>query len=173
MGPEQFAAALIGAVFGTTGYLIVGISIQRLQIARQARNAGRAVYFELAVNAINCQVALDHAAFETLSRATYDRLLPELAASMRADELLTIARAYMGHAGYEQLRLDDSLPAQAKSAVLAALADAQRNAIEVLRHRVFKPDELSRMAAAGDPVPALLESGKPAAREATGRTQHA
>lgn len=70
--PEQVAAALIGAVFGATGYLIVGISIQRLQIARQARNAGRAVNFELAVNAINCQVALDHAAFETLSRATYE-----------------------------------------------------------------------------------------------------
>lgn len=160
MGPDQVAAALIGAVFGAIGYLLVGMWIQRSQVSLQARNAGRAVYFELAVNAINVQVALDHHVFEPLSRSTYDQLLPQLAASLPAEDLLTIARAYMAHAGYEQLRHDHAVPQQARSVVLRGLADVQRNAIDVLRQRVFDREELARMAKAGDPVTTLMEAAR-------------
>jgi hypothetical protein len=71
--------ALIGAVFGAAGWLLVGLYMQRRQYERQARNAARAVYFELVVNHIDVDVALRHGAFSTLSRASFERLLPELA----------------------------------------------------------------------------------------------
>lgn len=149
------ATALIGAVFGALGWFVVGMTIQRRQTERQAKSAGRAVYFELAVNGINVSVAIDHGVLQPLSRSAWDRLLPELASWLPADELLCIARAYMGHAGYEQLRQDASIPAAARRAVLGALGAAHRTAITQLRGRVFTPLEMRQMEEAGDPVLAL------------------
>ncbi len=50
MNPDQLLTALIGAFFGAAGWLLVGIYLSRRQHDRQARNAARAVYFELAMN---------------------------------------------------------------------------------------------------------------------------
>ena len=58
MTAEQVASALIGAFFGAFGWLLVGLYMQRRLHDRQARNAARAVYFELAVNRIDVDVAL-------------------------------------------------------------------------------------------------------------------
>ncbi len=89
--------------------LVVGLFIQRQQVARVARNSARAVYFELAVNAIAVTLARDHGVFQPLARATFDRLLPELAALLSMDDLQTVAQAYMGHAGYDQLQRDPEI----------------------------------------------------------------
>lgn len=40
---------IIGSFVGVMGWLLVGLYIQRRQFVRQARNAAKAVYFELDV----------------------------------------------------------------------------------------------------------------------------
>ena len=66
---EQLLAAAIGAFFGAAGWLIVGLYMARRASRNQARNAARAVYFELAMNAIDIKVAAEKRAaiFEALS----------------------------------------------------------------------------------------------------------
>ena len=118
MTAEQVASALIGAFFGAFGWLLVGLYMQRRLHDRQARNAARAVYFELAVNRIDVDVALRHGVFGALSRSSFERLLPELATWLRAEELETLARAYMSHAGYQQVERDTAIPAPVRQALL-------------------------------------------------------
>jgi hypothetical protein len=149
---DRLVPLLVGAVLGALGWLVVGLFLQRRQTARQAKSAGRAVYFELVVNGINVEVARDHGVYEPLGRAAYERLLPELATWLPAQDLMAVARAYMGHAGYGQLRLDQSVTAGPRSAALSALVNAHEAAIAVFRRRVFNPDELARMREAGDPL---------------------
>ena len=48
---------LIGAIFGGLSWLFVGLYLSRRANERQARNAARAVYFELAMNEIDIDVA--------------------------------------------------------------------------------------------------------------------
>ena len=48
---------IIGSFVGVTGWLLVGLYIQRRQFMRQARNAAKAVYFELDVNRSAIEVA--------------------------------------------------------------------------------------------------------------------
>jgi hypothetical protein len=152
---DRLLTALIGALFGAAGWLVVGLYIQRRQNDRQARNAARAVYFELAVNEIDVQVALEHGAFKALGRTTFDRLLPELATWLDAADLQSIARAYMSHAGYDQLQRDPAIPPAVRSAVLGRVLEEQRAAIAVLRSRAFTTAE-----ARGLPVPVEVTPGK-------------
>jgi hypothetical protein len=154
---DRLLTAFLGALFGAGGWLIVGMFIQRAQVARAAKNAGRAVWFELSVNRIAVDLARQHDSFEPLNRASYDRLLPELATWLRAEELLTIARAYMGHAGYQQLSRDRSVPSSARRLILTALADGHRAAAEVLRKRVFSAPELHRMRSLGPDMALLVD----------------
>ena len=51
---------VIGSFVGVMGWLLVGLYIQRRQFMRQARNAAKAVYFELDVNRMAIAVAQDH-----------------------------------------------------------------------------------------------------------------
>ena len=44
---QAIIPAIIGSFVGVMGWLVVGIYIQRRQFMRQARNAAKAVYFEL------------------------------------------------------------------------------------------------------------------------------
>ncbi len=87
MDLELLLPGIIGAFVGVIGWLGVGIYIQRRQFGRQARNAGRAVYFELDVNRVAIEVALAHGSFTPLARSAFDRLLPELAMLLSADDL--------------------------------------------------------------------------------------
>ena len=48
---------IIGSFVGVMGWLLVGLYIQRRQFVRQARNAAKAVYFELDVNLAALSVA--------------------------------------------------------------------------------------------------------------------
>jgi hypothetical protein len=84
---DRFLPGLIGAVVGVVGWLLVGVYMQRRQFARQAMNAGRAVYFELLINRMNVVVARDLGSFVPLSRSSFDRLLPELATWLPAEPL--------------------------------------------------------------------------------------
>jgi hypothetical protein len=158
----QLITVIVAAAVGAVGSLLVGLYMQRRQVALRAKNAGRAVYFELMVNAINVQVARDHGVFEPLGRSVYENLLPELATWLPAEGLLTVARAYMGHAGYNQLQRDTSVPEGPRQAALSALAGVHDAAIGLLRQRVFSAAELVRMRAAGDPLAgsqSLAETG--------------
>jgi hypothetical protein len=146
MNTEQVLSALIGAFFGASGWLVVGLYMQRRQHERQARNAARAVYFELEVNRIDVDIALRHGAFQPLSRASFERLLPELATWLTADELHTMARAYMSHAGYEQASRDESIPAPVRSALLQRILDEHSAASDLLRRRAFSSREAERLA---------------------------
>ena len=79
--------AIIGAFVGVMGWLVVGLYIQRRQFDRQARNAAKAVYFELDVNLATISVARDHGLFSDLDRSSFERLLPELATLLSASDL--------------------------------------------------------------------------------------
>lgn len=146
MEPSQFLTALVGAFFGAFGWLLVGLYLTRRANERQARNAARAVYFELAMNEIDIDVAVKHGVFGTLRRSSFDRLLPELATWLEADELEAIARAYMSHAGYEQTQREDKLPAQVRNAVLAKVQAEHDAASNLLRRRSFSAKEAARLS---------------------------
>jgi hypothetical protein len=148
MEPAQVLTLGLGAFFGALGWLVVGLFISRRQYERQAKNAARAVYFELDVDRINVVLARDHGVFQGLVRSSFDRLLPELATWLSAAELRTVTKAYMSHAGYEQVRTEASIPEPVRTAVLARTAEAHDAALEILSRRAFSEREIADMQAA-------------------------
>jgi hypothetical protein len=157
---------VIGSFVGVMGWLMVGIYIQRRQFVRQARNAAKAVYFELDVNLATVSVARDHGLFADLGRSSFERLLPELATLLTASELRTVVDAYMTHAGYGQLASRDELPADVRRGALLAFVEAHEHALEVLRRKGFTDAEARVMtgrSARAQPAPA------PAQASTTGR----
>lgn len=146
---QALIPGIVGAFVGVIGWLFVGIYIQRRQFYRQARNAARAVYFELEVNRVAVAVAREHGSFVPLDRTSFERLLPELATLLSATDLQTVVSAYMAHAGYRQLSTDgDELPPDVRSAALVAIGDAHRDAQAVLRDRAFTPVEARSLTSA-------------------------
>ncbi|CAN5660330.1 hypothetical protein BH23CHL6_BH23CHL6_07650 [soil metagenome] len=170
MDLDRLISALIGAFFGAAGWLFVGLYMQRRLHDRQARNAARAVYFELTQNEIDVDVAIGHAVFQPLGRSSFDRLLPELATWLDAEELQTIARAYMSHAGYDQVQRETTIPAVVRAALLQRILQEHRAASALLRRRAFSQREAERLAvpladgsgAAGAPSPATARGGRDA-----------
>ena len=138
---EHLMPGIIGAFVGALGWLIVGLFIQRQQFARQAKNAARAVYFELDSNTANVQFAVDLGAFTPLARSSYERVLPELATWLPPEELRLIVTAYMSHAGYQQLSSDGEVPDEVRRQVLAEILETNRRARELLGRRVFTDRE--------------------------------
>jgi len=161
MDADRLLTAFLGAFLGAAGWLVVGLFIQRQQFARVARNSARAVYFELAVNAIAITLSREHGVFQPLARGTFDRLLPELAALLSMDDLQTVAQAYMGHAGYEQLQRDHGVPAEVRRAILTRGEEQHRAASEVLVRRAFSHEEQARLM----PARQANQVGPTAARE--------
>ena len=143
---SQFLPAVVGAFFGAAGWLVVGLFLTRRANDRAARNAARAVYFELAMNEIDIDVAVKHGVFNALRRSSFDRLLPELATWLEADELEYIVRAYMSHAGYEQAQRDEKLPSPVKSALVGRVLAEHTQASDLLRRRAFSRKEASRLS---------------------------
>ncbi|HXJ63424.1 MAG TPA: hypothetical protein VNN79_06685 [Actinomycetota bacterium] len=142
MDVKVFVPAIVGACFGALGWLCVGLYMARRAAARQAKNAGRAVYFELSMNRLAVRMASEYDAFSDLSRSAFDRLLPELATWLEPAELQTVVSAYAGHVGYEQLRSDPSVPAPLRRQALTGILGAQERAIGLVGARVFTPEEL-------------------------------
>jgi hypothetical protein len=160
--------AIIGSLVGVMGWLLVGIYIQRRQFLRQARNAAKAVYFELDVNLATISVARDHGVFSDLDRSSFERLLTELATLLSAKELRTVVDAYMTHAGYRQLASSDELPADVRHVVLTRFVEVHERAMATLRTRIFSADEVKAMRDAS----ALPTSADPARRtESVARTK--
>ena len=143
---SQFLTALVGAFFGAAGWLVVGLYLTRRANDRAARNAARAVYFELSMNEIDIDVAVKHGVFATLRRSSFDRLLPELATWLEADELESIVRAYMSQAGYEQAQRDEKLPSPVKSALVGRVLTEHKQASDLLRRRAFSAKEAARLS---------------------------
>lgn len=142
---QQLMIGIAGALVGVTGWLFVGMYIQQRDARRRARNAGRAVYFELGANLLAIFMAREYQVFGPLSRASYDQLLPELATWLPADELQALALAYLGQGAYGQLAEQNDLPAEARTAALGALQDAHRIALDLLRSRVFTQEEIESL----------------------------
>lgn len=138
---------IIGSFVGVMGWLVVGIYIQRRQFVRQARNAAKAVYFELDVNRSTLAVAREHGLFADLDRSSFERLLPELATLLDAPSLRTVVDAYMTHAGYRQLASRPDLPAEVRRTALGAFADAHDGALATLRSRAFSATETKALDA--------------------------
>jgi hypothetical protein len=132
---------IIGSFVGVMGWLLVGLYIQRRQFQRQARNAAKAVYFELDVNLATIAVARDHGLFADLDRSSFERLLPELATLVAAQDLKRVVDAYMTHAGYRQLASREDLPADVRRAALTTFAAAHERALDTLRSCAFTPGE--------------------------------
>ena len=145
---QAIVPAIIGAFVGVMGWLVVGIYIQRRQFMRQARNAAKAVYFELDVNLATISVAREHKHFVDLDRSAFDRLLPELATLLDVPALKTVVDAYMTHAGYRQLASRDDLPSDIRKAALATFAAVHQSALSTLRSSAFSPAERRAIAAA-------------------------
>jgi hypothetical protein len=141
MDLEHLLPGVIGAFVGVVGWLLVGLFIQRRQFMRQARNAARAVYFELDVNRMNVEVARDFGSFTPLNRSSFERLLPELATLIGPGELRTIVSAYIAHAGYQQAASDTELPPRVRREALDAILAAHVDALDVLRRCAFSRAE--------------------------------
>ena len=146
MNIDTLLASLVGAFFGAAGWLLVGLFMQRRQAERGARNAARAVYFELVMNATDIKVAAEHLVFQPLRRSSFDGQLPELATWLHADELETIVKAYMSHAGYEQAQRDEKLPPSVRMAVLRTVLEQHARATDLLLHRSFSAEEAARLS---------------------------
>jgi hypothetical protein len=151
---RDLVPGIIGSFVGVMGWLLVGLYIQRRQFVRQARNAAKAVYFELDVNLAALSVAREHGLFADLDRSSFERLLPELATLLAAADLKTVVDAYMAHAGYRQLASRDDLPGDVRRVALAAMADAHERALATLRARAFSNAEARAIGpSAGTDVP--------------------
>lgn len=146
---------IIGSFVGVMGWLLVGLYIQRRQFFRQARNAAKAVYFELDVNLATISVARDHGLFADLDRSSFERLLPELATLLSAVELRVVVDAYMTHAGYRQLAARDDLPADVRRVALTAFVDAHGRALAGLRACAFTKAEMKAFGTAKADLPAM------------------
>jgi hypothetical protein len=142
---RDFLPGIMGSIVGVTGWLLVGLLIQRRQFLRQARNAAKAVYFELDVNLATIVVARNHGLFADLDRSSFERLLPELATLLSGGELRSVVDAYMTHAGYRQLASREDLPAEVRRAALDAFVGAHERALTTLRSRAFTDTELRTM----------------------------
>src|SRR5687767_2710136 len=151
---RDLVPGVIGSFVGVMGWLVVGIYIQRRQFVRQARNAAKAVYFELDVNRSTVAVAREHGLFADLDRSSFERLLPELATLLDAPDLKTVVDAYMTHAGYRQLASRDDLPAEVRRAALAAFLDAHARALSILRSRAFTDREAKAVTEKAEAEPA-------------------
>lgn len=162
MDLDRLIAALIGAFFGAAGWLFVGLYMQRRLHERQARNAARAVYFELIQNEIDVDVAMSHGVFQSLGRSSFDRLLPELATWLDADELQIIARAYMSHAGYDQVQRETAIPAPVRAALLQRILAEHRAATALLRRRAFSRREAAALSASNAESSSAAATGDPA-----------
>jgi hypothetical protein len=138
---------IIGSFVGVMGWLLVGLYIQRRQFVRQARNAAKAVYFELDVNLATVSVARDHGLFSDLDRSSFERLLPELATLLSASDLRTVVDAYMTHAGYRQLASREDLPAEVRRVALTAFVAAHDRALAALRGCAFSAAEVKAFGA--------------------------
>lgn len=148
---DRFLPGIIGAVVGVVGWLLVGVYMQRRQFARQAMNAGRAVYFELLINRMNVAVARDFGSFLPLSRSSFDRLLPELATWLPAEPLQTVVGAYMGHAGYQSASSQEDAPSEMRRAALDSIEAAHRTALDALRPRLFTAHEIASLTKTAGP----------------------
>lgn len=167
MDIEKFLPGIVGATVGAVGWLIVGLFMQRRQVFRQARNSARAVFFELDANRLNIAVALEYGAFTPLGRASYERLLPDLASMLTVAELQAVVLAYGGHAGYAQSEADSTLPGALRDQALRALLAAQDRAVDALRPRVFSAAEQRALQGAGldsAVVPITDETEQPGGR---------
>ena len=136
---------IIGSFVGVMGWLLVGLYIQRRQFMRQARNAAKAVYFELDVNRAAIGVAHDHGLFADLDRSSFERLLPELATLLAGPDLKTVVAAYMTHAGYRQLASRDDLPADVRRMALTKFIGAHEIALASLAGCAFSAAEARAM----------------------------
>ena len=148
MNLSVLVPGIVGAICGALGWLLVGLYMTGRQNTRVAKNAGRAVYFELAMNRMSVEVALEYGAFTPLGRSSFDRLLPELATWLAPEALQTIVAAYMSHVGYGQASEDRQLPDDVRHQALSGILGTQERAIALLRGRVFTDDEGRRMDAA-------------------------
>jgi hypothetical protein len=168
----QFLIGVTGALLGVIGWLFVGMYMQRRDHARHARDAGRAVYFELGANHLTIFTALEYGTFGELSRSTFDALLPQLATWLPAQELQALALAYLGHGAYRQVAEEEAdLPREARRMALSALADTHRIAVEVLRSRVFTPAEVASLNRyAGEQNARLIRMSEPADSAASAGT---
>src|SRR3954453_19615295 len=137
--------------------------MQRRQSEREARNAARGVYFELVMNETDIRVAAEHLVFQPLRRGSLDSQLPQLATWLHADELETIVKAYMAHAGYDQAQRDDKLPMPVRKAVLHRVLEEHRTATELLLRRSFSPRDAARMSTATTVGPSTVDSSRAAA----------
>lgn len=141
----QFLVGVTGALLGVIGWLLVGLYIQKRAHDRQARDAGRAVYFELAGNRLTVFVAQQYGAYGSLSRSAYDRLLPELSTWLPASELQALVMAYLGHGGYEQAASDEEVPKDVRAVALGGLLETHETALRLLRDRVFSAKEAATL----------------------------
>lgn len=137
MNLQALVPGIVGAIVGVLGWLAVGLYIQRRQFVRQARNAARAVYFEVDVNRLSIDLALRYGSFTPLGRSSFERLLPELATILGVSELRAIAAAYMGHAGYQQISSERDLPRDLRETALHGVLAAHDRALEVLSRAAF------------------------------------
>lgn len=133
------------------GWLLVGLFMARRAARLAARNAARAVYFELEANRTSVSLARDYGSFPPLARSTYERLLPELAILLGVPDLSVLAAAYLAHSGYEQLRQSQDHPLDARHMALTGILGAQDAGLGRLRGIAFTPIERSQLAAAANP----------------------
>jgi hypothetical protein len=141
----QFLIGITGTIVGVIGWLLVGLYIGRHSHDRTARDAARAVYFELAANRLAIYVASQYDVFGPISSSAYERLLPEVCTWLPASELQALVLAYLGHGGYEQAATDSDVPDSVRHVALSGLLETHETALKLLLKRVFSEREAASL----------------------------
>ena len=93
-------------------------------------------------------IAREHRTFARLTRATFDRLLPDVATWLSPDELQSVVAGYQSQGGYEQAAQDGDLPPPVRDALLARISEAHHRALRTLEVRAFEGRASAELRAA-------------------------
>jgi hypothetical protein len=72
--------------------------------------------------------------------------------------------AYLGHSGYAQLAQEDGLPPDLRRSALGALSQAHEEALDLLKRRVFSPDEIAALERRAAEQQARLFAAQPTSK---------
>ena len=151
MHAEQFLIGVSGALLGVIGWLFVGMFMQRREHARHARDAGRAVYFELGANHLAVFTALEYGTSGPSAAPPSTPSCPNWRLGCPRPSCRRWRWPTWATAPTTRSLRRPAYLAEARRTALTALAETHRVAVELLRRRVFSPAEIASLGKyAGD-----------------------
>jgi hypothetical protein len=142
---RDFLPAIIGSFVGVTGWLLVGLLIQRRHSSARDGTRRRLCTPSWTSTWRPLEWRASMASSPISKGPRSSAILPELATLLSRSELRSVVDAYMTHSGYRQLASRDDLPAEVRRAALGACVGAHERALVTRRSRAFTNPELRAM----------------------------